>query len=81
MIDKRKILQAVINGDATALNKLPPITFFCTTDNRSKGIYQVTPQYGQNLPRWVKSKMTKGEIEAVKNKHNVLCIILEKTYE
>ncbi|AEI49721.1 hypothetical protein [Runella slithyformis] len=81
MMDKRQILHSLLNGDVAALNQLPRITLFCTTDNHSNGICQVTPPYGQTLPKWAKPEMTKEEIEAARTNHNVLFIIIEKTYE
>jgi len=81
MRSKREILQAVINGNTAALNQLPRIVLFCITDNKSNGIYQVTPPNGQTLPTWCKTEMTKAEIETVQAKNNVLPIIIEKNYE
>lgn len=81
MINKRRILEALINGDATALNQLPPMVMFCTTDNHSNGIYKIEPPHGQHLPPWVKSEMTKAEIEALQAKCNCLPILIEKNYE
>ena len=80
MINKRKILEEVLNGDATALNQLPPMVLFCETDNYSNGIYQVTPPSGHTLPAWAKSEMTQEEIDAIKSRYNVVCFIIEKTY-
>lgn len=80
-MNKRRILEAVINGDVTALNQLPPITLFCTTDNHSNGIYQVKPPNGQKLPTWAKPEMKREEIEAVKRRYQVALIIIDKAYE
>lgn len=81
MITKRKILEAVLNGDATALNQLPPLVLFSETDNHSNGIYQVTPPSGHTLPAWAKSEMTEEEIEAIKSRYNVVFFTIIKTYE
>jgi hypothetical protein len=80
MHTKREILEAVINGDVAALNQLPRITLLCTSDNKSNGIYQVRPPYGQNLPPWAKPQMNERELEAVKSRYQVALTIINKTY-
>ena len=81
MKTRKEILEAVINGDVAALNHLPPITLFCTSDNHSKGIYQVKPPHGQSLPLWAKNQMEIEELEALKKRYQVALIIINKTYE
>lgn len=81
MMDKRRILEAVINGDVTALNQLPPITLFCISDNYQDGTYTIKPPHGQSLPTWVKPEMKRQEIEAVKRRYQVVLIIIDKAYE
>lgn len=81
MMDKRRILEAVLNGDSSPLNQLPPTVLFFISDNHRKGVFKVKPPHGQSLPGWAKAEMSIAEIEAVKAKYHILPIIIEKTYE